>query len=99
MMKALMRGQLHRQIVLLLLAGAPLIVAGVQGLFASQPAQDYLIFVVCESADTLTRLRFGPSGLHVEKQVKVGLMPMDINGPHGVAVSPDKKLVYVAVGH
>jgi DNA-binding beta-propeller fold protein YncE len=24
---------------------------------------------------------------------------MDINGPHGVAVSPDKKFVYVAVGH
>jgi len=94
-----MRGQLHRQIVLLLLAGALLIVAGGQGLFASQPAQDYLIFVVCESADTLTLLRFGPSGLHVEKQVKVGLMPMDINGPHGVAVSPDKKFVYVAVGH
>ncbi len=94
-----MRGQLHRQIVLLLVAGALLIVAGGQGLFASQPAQDYLIFVVCESADTLTLLRFGPSGLHVEKQVKVGLMPMDINGPHGVAVSPDKKFVYVAVGH
>jgi len=24
---------------------------------------------------------------------------MDINGPHGIAVSPDKKYVYVAVGH
>jgi DNA-binding beta-propeller fold protein YncE len=76
-----------------------LMAASVQRLSASQPVQDYLVFVVCESADTLVLLRFGPGGLHVEKQARVGLMPMDINGPHGVAVSPDKKYVYVAVGH
>jgi len=26
-------------------------------------------------------------------------MPMDINGPHGIAVSPDKKYFYVSEGH
>ena len=26
-------------------------------------------------------------------------MPTDINGPHGIAVSPDKQYVYVSVGH
>lgn len=76
-----------------------LLVAGGQGFSAQTSAQDYLVFVVCESADTLTLLRFGPGGLHVEKQTKVGMMPMDINGPHGIAVSPDKKFVYVAIGH
>ena len=29
----------------------------------------------------------------------IGLLPVDINGPHGIAVSPDKQFVYVSVGH
>ncbi len=63
------------------------------------PAQDYLVYVVCESADKIVLIRFGPGGAHIESQARIGLMPMDINGPHGVAVSPDKQFVYVAQGH
>ncbi|HEV2990044.1 MAG TPA: YncE family protein [Candidatus Angelobacter sp.] len=71
-----------------------------QELPAQKPNQDYLVFVVCESADTLALLRFGPGGLHKEKQTRVGMLPIsDINGPHGIAVSPDKKYVYVAIAH
>jgi len=89
----------RRQPIWLSLLISILVATGGQGLSAQKSAQDYLVFVVCESADTLTLLRFGPGGLHVEKQAKVGMMPMDINGPHGIAVSPDKKYVYIAVGH
>jgi DNA-binding beta-propeller fold protein YncE len=63
------------------------------------PTQDYLVYVVCESADKVTLIRFGPHGARIERETHIGLMPMDINGPHGIAVSPDKKFVYVAVGH
>jgi DNA-binding beta-propeller fold protein YncE len=63
------------------------------------PTQDYLVYVVCESADQIVLLRFGPAGLRIENQTRTGLMPTDINGPHGIAVSPDKKYFYVAVGH
>jgi DNA-binding beta-propeller fold protein YncE len=63
------------------------------------PKQDYLVYVVCESADKIVLLRFGPGGLRIENQIRTGLMPTDINGPHGIAVSPDKKHFYVAVGH
>jgi DNA-binding beta-propeller fold protein YncE len=63
------------------------------------PKQDYLVYVVCESADKIVLLRFGPSGLRIENQTRTGLMPTDINGPHGIAVSPDKKYFYVAEGH
>jgi DNA-binding beta-propeller fold protein YncE len=63
------------------------------------PAQDYLVYVVCESADKIVLLRFGPKGLTIERQTHIGLMPTDINGPHGIAVSPDKQFVYVSVGH
>src|ERR1700746_3871626 len=63
------------------------------------PRQDYLVYVVCESADKIILLRFGPKGLQIENQTRTGLMPMDINGPHGIAVSPDKQYFYVSEGH
>ena len=66
----------------------------------SAPSQDYLVYVVCESADKVVLLRFGPKGIKIERQTRIGLLPMgDINGPHGIAVSPDKEYVYVSVGH
>jgi DNA-binding beta-propeller fold protein YncE len=64
------------------------------------PAQDYLVYVVCESGDRVVLLRFGSKGLTIERETHIGLLPMgDINGPHGIAVSPDKQFVYVSVGH
>src|SRR5580698_1120301 len=65
----------------------------------SNPTQDYLVYVVCESADKIVLLRFGPGGLRIENETRTGLMPTDINGPHGIAVSPHKKYFYVAEGH
>ena len=66
---------------------------------AEPPKQDYLVYVVCESADKIVLLRFGPKGLQIENETRTGLMPMDINGPHGIAVSPDKQYFYVSEGH
>jgi DNA-binding beta-propeller fold protein YncE len=63
------------------------------------PTQDYLVYVVCESADKIVLLRFGPQGLHEVHETHIGLMPVDINGPHGIAISPDKQYVYVSLGH
>ena len=44
-------------------------------------------------------IRFGPGGARVESQMRTGLMPMDVNGPHGIAVSPEKQYFYVSEGH
>jgi len=71
---------------------------------AQAPAEDYLVYVVCESADKLVRLRFTPGAsgtatAKIDHEAKVGLMPTDINGPHGIAISPDRQFVYVSVGH
>lgn len=63
------------------------------------PTQDYLIYVVCESADKIVLIRFGPGGAHIESQTRTGLLVTDINGPHGIIVSPDKQYFYVAEGH
>jgi DNA-binding beta-propeller fold protein YncE len=66
---------------------------------ATPPTQDYLLFVVAESADQLALVRFGPKGARIERATKVGMMPTEINGPHGVAVSPDGKYYYISIAH
>jgi DNA-binding beta-propeller fold protein YncE len=65
----------------------------------SKPDKDYLVYVLSEGADTISLIRFGPSGARVEHEVPTGDMPTDIDGPHGLAVSQDKKFYYVSLGH
>ena len=79
---------------------AALLGVGASGLAAQQPpARDYLVYVVCESADSIVRVRFGPRGARVEHATHLGLLPTDINGPHGIAISPDRQFLYVSVAH
>jgi DNA-binding beta-propeller fold protein YncE len=63
------------------------------------PEQDYLVYVVSESTDKVSLIRFGASGVRVEREFETGLMPTDVDGPHGIAVSPDKQFYYVSLGH
>lgn len=62
-------------------------------------SQDYLVYVVCESADRIALIRFGQQGAAVDKLIETGSMPSDIDGPHGIVVSPDKQFYYVSLGH
>jgi DNA-binding beta-propeller fold protein YncE len=63
------------------------------------PAQDYLVYVLSEAADKISLIRFGAQGARVEKEFATGLMEPDIDGPHGIAVAPDKQHYYVSLGH
>jgi DNA-binding beta-propeller fold protein YncE len=63
------------------------------------PEQDYLVYVVSESTDKISLVRFGPKGASVERSFGTGVMPTDVDGPHGVAISPDKQFYYVSLGH
>jgi DNA-binding beta-propeller fold protein YncE len=63
------------------------------------PEQDYLVYVLSESADKITLIRFGPQGAKVEREITTGVMEPDIDGPHGIAVSPDKQHYYVSLAH
>ena len=61
--------------------------------------QDYLVYVVCESADKIALIRFGQHGAQVDKLIDTGSMPSDIDGPHGIVVSPNREFYYVSLGH
>ena len=63
------------------------------------PTQDYLVLVASESVDEIAVVRFGPGGVRIERKSRTGIMPADVDGPHGVAVSPDGKHYYVSTAH
>jgi DNA-binding beta-propeller fold protein YncE len=65
----------------------------------TKPDKDYLFYVVSEGADKISLVRFGPGGARIERQVPTGDMPIDIDGPHGIAVSRDKEFYYVSLAH
>ena len=63
------------------------------------PTRDYIALVASESVDQIAFVRYGPSGIRVERTNTTGVMPADVDGPHGVAVSPDGKFYYVSTAH
>lgn len=63
------------------------------------PAANYWVYVANEASDVVSRVRFGPDGLSLERSIEVGIRPADIDGAHGVTVSPDGLYWYVSVAH
>ncbi len=61
--------------------------------------KDYLVFVASEAVDKVALVRFGPAGAKIEREIPVGIMPTEPDGPHGVAVSPDGKSLFVTTAH
>jgi DNA-binding beta-propeller fold protein YncE len=66
---------------------------------ADPPTRDYEVLVGAEAVDQIARVRFGPGGARVVNTFVVGLNPLEPDGPHGVAMSPDGRHVYVTTAH
>jgi DNA-binding beta-propeller fold protein YncE len=65
-----------------------------------EPAAEYRLYVANESSDAVSRVVFVPGeGARVESRTAVGMMITDIDGPHGIAVSPDGAYWYVSLAH
>jgi hypothetical protein len=77
-------------------AAAPAAASAVR---AAAPDRDYLVFVGSEATDRIALVRFGPNGARVERETMTGIMPADVDGPHGIAVSPDGRFYYVTTAH
>lgn len=65
----------------------------------TKPDKDYLFYVLSEAADKIALVRFGPEGARVERLIDTGDMPIDLDGPHGIVVSPDRRFYYVSIAH
>jgi DNA-binding beta-propeller fold protein YncE len=64
------------------------------------PDKDYFVYVVCEGADKVAVVKFGPDGAKVDHLVNTGVLPGgDISGPHGIVFSPDHQFYYVTIAH
>jgi hypothetical protein len=66
---------------------------------APAPPATYTILVASEAADAVSHLTFGPGGFTVTRTIPVGLMPNDIDGPHGLAVAPDGRSYFLTFAH
>lgn len=63
------------------------------------PTDTYWVYVGAESADLVHRIRFGPGGAVVEKTFPVGESPTELEGPHGLQISPDGQWLHMTTGH
>ncbi len=57
------------------------------------------IYVAAEAADRIAVLSFEGNVVAVDREVTVGIMPLDIDGPHGLRLSPDGRFYYVSIAH
>jgi len=63
------------------------------------PTREYYAYVCAESEDEVSLVRFGPSGIEVTKTITVGSFPAEIEGPHGINISPGGRHWYVSIAH
>jgi DNA-binding beta-propeller fold protein YncE len=80
--------------VLLLLVFCPVVVWAQE-----KPDKEYLVYVLSEAADKIALVRFGPEGIRIDHQIDTGDMPVDIDGPHGIVISPDRQFYFVSIAH
>ena len=62
-------------------------------------AAPFTLYIASESADIVSRIEVGSTGWRKAKEIGVGILPTDPDGPHHVAVSPDQRFWYVTIAH
>jgi len=66
---------------------------------AQLSAQNYYVYVTAESEDEVSLIKFDGKKAEVIKTIPIGIWPADIEGPHGLTMSLDKKYWFVSVAH
>lgn len=61
--------------------------------------QNYYVYVTAESEDEVSLIKFDGKDATVVKTISVGVWPAEIEGPHGINVSPDGKYWYLSLAH
>lgn len=60
---------------------------------------EYVVLVAAESSDEVHRVVFDGEEARVDEVVSVGRWPLEIEGPHGLAVEPDGSHWYLTLAH
>ena len=66
---------------------------------APGPTANYYVYAGAESADMIYRVKFGPEGTRVEKAIPIGEQATEMEGPHGLQISPDGRWLFMTTGH
>ena len=61
--------------------------------------REYFIYVTSESQDEVHLIKFDGKKGERMKDIPVGVWPLEIEGPHGITVSPDGKYWYLSLAH
>ena len=61
--------------------------------------RNYYIYVTAESQDEVHVVKFDGKKAVVIKDIPVGVWPLEIEGPHGLTISPDGKYWYLSLAH
>lgn len=61
--------------------------------------QNYYVYVTAESEDEVSLIKFDGKVATVEETIPVGVWPAEIEGPHGINISPDGKYWYLSLAH
>ena len=93
------RARLPLAAALVMIAGVAAAQSGPPTDVATSADQNYFLYVAAESDDTVDLVRFGPDGGELLRRIPVGILPNEIEGPHGVRVSPDGRHWYVSIAH
>jgi DNA-binding beta-propeller fold protein YncE len=92
------RGEQVRRILTFCIATAAIVTQAPAQALGRTP--DYLVWVASEATDRIALVRFGAAaGARVEREFTIGLLPTDPDGPHGLAVSPDGRFLFITTAH
>ncbi|PZX46984.1 YncE family protein [Algoriphagus chordae] len=75
-----------------------LLIAALTFSFAAN-AQNYYVYVTAESEDEVALIKFDGKNATIEETIQVGIWPAEIEGPHGINISPDGKYWYLSLAH
>ncbi len=62
-------------------------------------AQNYYVYATAESEDEVAIVKFDGVLAKSVKTIPVGVWPAEIEGPHGITISPDGKYWYLTLAH
>ena len=61
--------------------------------------KEYFVYVTSESQDEVHLIMFDGQKGKIIKDISVGVWPLEIEGPHGITISPDGKYWYLSLAH